>query len=83
MPRLTGPQHIYIKNVDNQPVVLPELGGYSLAAGAEVDLLDKSLPVNYAAQPQAAWRAVTDMPTTTLYQLTHSTPPKLALRVVA
>ena len=59
---------VFVKNVGKAAIVLPEIGGYSLASGTEINMMDKSLPTGHYENSQAALRALTELSGTVLYQ---------------
>jgi len=71
---MPGPQHnphqftVLVKNIGSAPIVLPEIGGYSLAVGEEIDMCDPELPLGHYSDPGAPLRALNDLPLTVLYQ---------------
>jgi hypothetical protein len=59
---------VYIKNVGVADITLPEIGGYVLTPGSEINLLDESLPSGHYNDPQTPIRALTELTGTVLYQ---------------
>lgn len=59
---------VYVKNVGSSPIVLPEIGGYTLAPGAEVNMMDADLPLGHYSDYFAVIKALTELDGTVLYQ---------------
>ena len=74
---------VLVKNVGDAAIVLPEIGGYSLAKGAEINMMDDTLPSGHYNDPQAVLRALNELTGTVLYQereagnLTYRVVPKI------
>lgn len=72
---------VYVKNVGDETITLPEIGGYELEPGEEINLLDPELPLGHYSDPQAPIRALMELTGTVLYQqrvagnLTHRIEP--------
>jgi hypothetical protein len=60
--------HVIVTNVSDSAITLPEIGGYELAAGAEVDMMDETLPSGHYTDHRAVLRALNDLTGTVLYQ---------------
>jgi hypothetical protein len=71
---------VFVKNISADAFVLPELGGYALPPGEEINMCDDTLP-NYYRDPQAVLRAINDLTGTSLYVGVHGTPKKLEYRI--
>lgn len=67
MPGLND-EKIFARNTTGAAIELPEIGGYSLAAGAEVELTDEALPLGHYGDSGACRRAIYELPGTVLYQ---------------
>lgn len=59
---------VYVKNEGSSPIVLPEIGGYSLAVDEEINMMDEALPSGHYTDSAAVLRALNDLTGTVLYQ---------------
>lgn len=64
--------HVIVKNVSKYSIELPEIGGYELKPGHEVDMMDESLPNGHYEDTEAVIRALTKLSSTVLYQELHA-----------
>lgn len=59
---------VYVKNVGDDSIVLPEIGGYELEPDEEINMLDEELPTGHYSDPSAVLRALNELTGTVLYQ---------------
>lgn len=76
----TNDIHVYVKNVGDTEVVLPEIEGYPLQPDEEIDLMEEREGYGYYDNYRFVMRAANDLEDTVLYQGTHADPPYLVLR---
>jgi hypothetical protein len=60
--------HVFVKNIGDSAITLPEIGGYELAVDEEIDMMDDTLPSGHYTDHRAVLRALNDLTGTVLYQ---------------
>jgi len=60
--------HVYVKNIGEDTIDLPEIGGYELEPGEEINMMDETLPNGHYTDARAVMRALNELTGTVLYQ---------------
>jgi hypothetical protein len=74
---------VFVKNIGEDAIELPEIGGYELDPEEEINMMSEDLPNGHYNDPQAVLRALNELTGTVLYQqrvlgnLTYRVVPRM------